>query len=121
MSLPLYFDQNVDQAIVEGLRARGIDVLTAKEDGMAVAADELVFRRATSLGRVVVSNDNDFLRIAHRWQADGTYFAGLIHATQFAVSIGDVIEDVEIIAKVKAPHEMANKIEYVPYARLSTR
>ena len=117
MSLALYFDHNVDRAIVEGLRARGVDALTAMEDGMDRRPDELVFQRATDLGRVTVTNDSDFLAIARRWQREGHYFAGLIRAHQDGISIGDVIEDIEIIAKVKEPNEMANYIEHVPLRR----
>lgn len=35
MSLRLYMDANVPRAIAEGLRLRGVDVLTAQEDGAA--------------------------------------------------------------------------------------
>lgn len=80
MSLPLYFDHNVDRAIVDGLRARGISVLTAKEDGFDTRPDEAVFEWATELGHVAVSNDEDFLAIAHRWQREGHHFVGPIRA-----------------------------------------
>lgn len=33
MPLPLYMDHHVARAITDGLRARGLDVLTAEEDG----------------------------------------------------------------------------------------
>ena len=97
------------------LRARGVAVITAMEDGMDREPDELVFLRATELGRVAVSNDSDFLEVAHRWQHEGHHFAGLIRVRQDNVSIGEVIEDIEIIVKVKEPDEMANSIEYVPF------
>jgi hypothetical protein len=116
MSLPLYIDHNVDRAIVAGLRARGIDVLTAMEDGFDTHDDEAVFERATALGRVAVTNDKDFLAIAHRWQDDGHYFTGLIRARQDRVSLGAVIEDIELIAKLKEPREMENHIDYVPFS-----
>lgn len=39
MPLALYMDQHVPLAITVGLRLRGIDVLTAFEDGNAVQSD----------------------------------------------------------------------------------
>ena len=40
MSVPLYMDVHVPQAITDQLRRRGVDVLTAIEDGFAEASDE---------------------------------------------------------------------------------
>lgn len=115
MSLALYADHNVDRAIVGGLRARGMDVLMAIEDGFDQRADEEIFERATALARVVLTNDKDFLAIAHRWQRDGHRFTGLIRARQEVASISAVIEDIEIIAKLKEPHQMESHIDYVPF------
>jgi predicted nuclease of predicted toxin-antitoxin system len=67
-----YFDENVPGAIVEGLRQRGIDVLTAQEDGFDETPDPLVLDRAGELGRVLFTRDDDFLReAAARLRDDG--------------------------------------------------
>ncbi len=39
MSLSLYMDENVPIAITEGLRMRGVDVLTVQEDGLTSFPD----------------------------------------------------------------------------------
>ena len=62
----LYMDHHVPSAITEGLRKRGVDVLTAEEDGAARLDDDPLLDRATSLGRVLFSQDQDLLAIAHR-------------------------------------------------------
>ncbi|NET55858.1 MAG: hypothetical protein F6K47_06715 [Symploca sp. SIO2E6] len=54
-------DENVHGAITAGLRLRDVDVLTVQEDKRAGFADTLVLNRATELGRVVFSQDKDFL------------------------------------------------------------
>jgi hypothetical protein len=46
-------DHHVHSGITKGLRRRGIDVLTAGEDGRASVPDEVLLERATELGRVV--------------------------------------------------------------------
>jgi len=115
VSVALYFDHNVDLAIVEGLRARGVDVLTAREDDASTLDDELLLERATALGRVLVTNDKDFSAITGRWYREGRHFAGLIRARQEGVSVDAMIHDLEIIAKVMEPEQMIDQIEYVPF------
>jgi predicted nuclease of predicted toxin-antitoxin system len=63
LSLPLYMDQHVPAAITQGLRQRGVDVLTAFEDGSDQLEDELLLGRSTQLGRVLFSQDQDFLTL----------------------------------------------------------
>ena len=54
-------DVHVRRAVTAALRLRSIDVLTAQEDGSAEFADEVLLKRATELGRVLVSQDEDLL------------------------------------------------------------
>ncbi|HZO87006.1 MAG TPA: DUF5615 family PIN-like protein [Chthonomonadaceae bacterium] len=49
----LYTDENVDGAIIRQLRRRGVDVLTAQQDGHMRTDDPIVLDRATTLGRVL--------------------------------------------------------------------
>ena len=55
MGVELYMDVHVRREITVGLRTRGVDVLTAQEDGAAALDDPLLLDRATSLGRVLFS------------------------------------------------------------------
>lgn len=64
MSVALYMDHHVRRAVTEGLRRRGVDVLTAREDGRATAKDEKLLARATALDRVLFSQDDDLLAIS---------------------------------------------------------
>ena len=66
MSLSLYMDVHVPRAITEGLRLRGVDVLTAQEDGAGEATDGDLLDRATAVGRLLFSMDADLLREAAR-------------------------------------------------------
>ena len=66
MSVALYSDVHVRAAVTEGLRLRGVDVLTAQEDGAATMDDPDLLDRAGELGRVIFTQDQDFLREAHR-------------------------------------------------------
>ena len=57
-------DVHVHAAITEGLRLRGVDVLTAQEDGGRRLRDPALLDRATALGRVLFTQDDDLLREA---------------------------------------------------------
>ena len=71
MILSLYMDVHIPRAITEGLRLRGVDVLTAQKDGSGEVSDSDLLTRASSLGRVLFSMDADLLREASRRQAEG--------------------------------------------------
>ncbi|MEX0866368.1 MAG: DUF5615 family PIN-like protein [Pirellulales bacterium] len=60
MSVALYMDHHVSAAVTVGLQRRGVDVITAFEDGTADWADEPILQRATELGRTVYTQDDDF-------------------------------------------------------------
>jgi len=68
MALQFFFDQHVPRAIALGLRLRGVDVVTAAEDGAAELDDPALMDRASDLGRVLVSFDSDLLAEANRRQ-----------------------------------------------------
>jgi predicted nuclease of predicted toxin-antitoxin system len=115
--LAFLMDHQVHLGITEGLRRRGIDVLTAWEDGRAEADDEELLERATALGRVFVSQDQDLLRITKQWQRLGRPFAGVVFAIQQDIDIGGTIEYLELVAHAMTADEMKNRVEYVPIRR----
>ncbi|MHC4879844.1 MAG: DUF5615 family PIN-like protein [Planctomycetota bacterium] len=116
MSLPLYMDQHVPLSITEGLRERGIDVLTAAEDSAADSSDPDILQRANELQRAVFTLDDDFLAIAAEWLESGREFAGLAYAHQLGITIGQAVHDLELMATVLDLTDMKNRIEFLPYA-----
>lgn len=114
MTLPLYFDQHAPGPVASGLRRRGIDVVTAEQDGHKGIADELILERATSLGRILVTNDSDFLAIAARWRRSGRHFAGLVYYADQNLPHGKLIEDLVLITEVYTADEIIDQIEYLP-------
>jgi hypothetical protein len=115
--LAFFMDQHIRIEITEGLRLRGIDVLTAFEDGRSDADDDVLLDRATALGRVFVSQDQDLLRITSKWQQLGRAFAGVTFAIQQDIDIGGTIEYLELIAHAMSAEEMRNHVEYLPARR----
>lgn len=114
MSLCLYFDHHVPFAIAQGLRRRNIEVTTAREDGAREYRDEALLARATELGCVLVTNDEDFTIIAAVWHAAGRPFSGIAYMKHQRISVGKMIDDLQLLAEVYGPDEMINRIEYLP-------
>ena len=77
MSVQFYMDVHVRRAITEGLRLRGVDVLTAQEDHARELDDPDLLDRSTALGRVFFTQDNDLLR-------EGKHRLRRIFASRFA-------------------------------------
>ncbi len=114
MSQRFYMDEHVHIAITLGLRFRDVDVLTVQEDERTGTPDTILLDRATELGRIMFSQDQDFLVEARRRQSEGIYFSGVIFARQSRVSIGDSIRDLEIIAKACVPEDFINRVQFLP-------
>lgn len=114
MSIPLYMDVHVKQTITEGLRLRGIDVLTAQEDGQAKLPDEELLERASSQGRLIFTQDEDFLAIATDWQESGQPFFGVAYSHQMAITIGQSVIQLEMVCKLMTAEEVQNTILYLP-------
>ena len=114
MTITLYMDVHVPAAITRGLRLRRVDVLTAQEDGTSLLIDPLLLNRATDLGRVLFTQDEDLLREGGRRQQSGEPFAGVIFARQQKVPVGQCVNDLELVAKVYDPADLANQVMYLP-------
>ena len=50
MSVRFYMDHNVQGAVVDALRVRGVDCLTAQEDGTTTLNDDALLRERPSWG-----------------------------------------------------------------------
>ncbi len=114
MSIALYMDEHIHLAITVALQFRDVDVLTVQDDGRKGTPDNILLDRAAELQRVVFTQDEDFLAIANLRQQEAVNFAGVIYAHQQSVTVGDCVRDLEIIAKVNEPEDLANCVQYLP-------
>jgi hypothetical protein len=105
---------HVHQGITDGLLSRGVDVLTAQEDGTTRMEDSNLLDRASALGRVLFTNDQDLLRIVPERQRLGVPFAGVIYAPQTS-PLGRVLGDLELCALACEPEDFANGLTYLPF------
>jgi hypothetical protein len=107
-------DVHVPRAVTTALRLRGVDVRTAQDDEAALLDDASLLNRSTQLGRVLVSQDDDLLRVGAQFQRAATVFAGIVYAHQLQVTIGQFVEGLELIAKATDPDDWDRRIEFLP-------
>jgi predicted nuclease of predicted toxin-antitoxin system len=114
MAIGYYMDVQVPLAITDQLRLREVDVLTAQEDGTREFADSDLLNRASELGRVFVTQDADLLVEGDLRQRTGRSFVSVIYAPQTRATIGQCVENLELIAKASESSEWVNRVEFVP-------
>lgn len=115
MAVGIYTDVHIPRSITNGLRLRGVDVLTAQEDDAITLTDAELLDRATELGRILYSQDDDLLVEAHFRIHNNVRFSGVIYSHQLNSSIGRCVEDLEIIAKTLDAEDIANRVEFIPF------
>jgi predicted nuclease of predicted toxin-antitoxin system len=114
---PFYMDVHVHHAVTKGLRSRGVDVLTARQDGRHETADPQLLERAWQLKRIFVTYDEDFFSITSQAIEEGRTFFGLVHTRQENINIGLVIEDLEIISKTSSLDDIENCVIHIPLVK----
>lgn len=107
--IKFHLDENVSNAIANGLRIRGIDVTTSAEVSLIGASDRQQLAYALSEKRVIFTFDNDFLSLA----ATGMEHSGIIYTRQQRQSIGKVISNLILIWECLEPEYIYNNIEFL--------
>jgi predicted nuclease of predicted toxin-antitoxin system len=107
-----YADVHVRRQIVNGLRRHGMDVVTAQERGQCRLDDETLLAVANSEGRLMLTNDKDFLRIDAEWRKAGQSHAGIVF-WRARLRIGDVIRRTIQYASVTSPQDAANTLKFL--------
>jgi predicted nuclease of predicted toxin-antitoxin system len=104
----LYTDEHVPKAVIRGLRTRGVDVLTVSEAGMLGASDREHLAFARREGRVLFTQDADFLRL----HASGAEHSGIVYARQ-QTAISEMIQGLMLVFELLEPGEMEGQIEFL--------
>jgi hypothetical protein len=110
-SIALYIDEQFPINLAVELRNHGVDVLTTQEAQRAGTPDEDQLNYATTHGRVLVTQDKDFLELAI-----SHYHLGIIYARQ-SLQPGIIVEDLVLIAKAAKPEELEQQIWWLPLVR----
>ena len=78
--------------------------------------DDPLLDRATALGRVLFTQDEDLLALAQQRLQTGQDFARVAYAHKLRIAIGQAVRDLEMLAKVLDPEDMRNRVEWLPYS-----
>jgi predicted nuclease of predicted toxin-antitoxin system len=108
-TIQFHLDENCPRAVAEGLRRRDIDVTTTSEVGLLSATDEQQIAHYLGEGRVLFTQDRDFLRL----HAAGVPHAGIVYCDKDTRSIGEIIQGLVLIWEVLEPEEMVNRVEFL--------
>jgi Domain of unknown function (DUF5615) len=107
--VPFHLDEHIPPALADALRNRGIDVTTTADAGLMGTGDREHLAFAAKVGRVVITQDVDFLRL----HAEGVPHAGVAYWRPRVRSIGDVLRRLVLIHAALSPDDMKNRVEYL--------
>lgn len=111
----LYVDEDASEhAVIDGLRARGFDLLTTAEAGRPGTndTDQLVF--ASREKRTLYSfNVRDFARLHTEYLRQGRDHSGIVMIPDQRYSIGEKIRALAAFMSQTSREEMVNRIEFL--------
>ncbi|MBI5410544.1 MAG: DUF5615 family PIN-like protein [Nitrospirae bacterium] len=103
-----YMDEHVPKAVTEGLRRRGVEVVTVQELGLQAADDKQHLERAAEEGRVVFTQDADFLRL----HAAGVSHRGIVYTPQ-QTPVPYLLSSLMLIYDLLTPEDMVRHVEFL--------
>jgi hypothetical protein len=109
MPVRYHLDENVDVAVAMGLRQRGVEVSVSREVSLLGAADQAQLTFAHADGRVLVTHDTDFLRLA----AQGVSHSGIAYCPPQTHSVGEMIRRLIVIWRENEPESLMNQVKYL--------
>jgi predicted nuclease of predicted toxin-antitoxin system len=104
-----HLDENVSNAIAVALRRMDIDVSTTAEASLLGQSDEAQLEFARLERRIIVTHDDDFLKIV---SLNRNHF-GIAYCRKDAKVIGDIVKQLALIYEVLTPNEMQGQVEFI--------
>ena len=113
--LLLYVDEDAgENAVVAGLRARSIDVLTTIEAGRSGSDDLSQLEFASSIGRTIYTfNIGDFARLHNQYLTQNKAHAGIIVVPDQRYSIGEKVRQLASFISSTSTEEMVNRMVFL--------
>ena len=111
----LYVDEDAgENAVVQGLRARGVDVLTTIEANQCGATDREQLAFAVQQRRTIYTfNVGDFARLHREYLQEGIDHNGIIVLPDQRCSVGEKIRRLAGFISRVSSEEMVNRMEYL--------
>ena len=109
MPIRFHLDEHISAQIAAGLRRRNIDVTTTAEVNLIGATDLAHIEFAKSSGRVLVTQDDDVLRL----HAQGVAHAGIVFCQQQSMSTGEMLRRLILIHDLLSPEDLIGTVEFL--------
>jgi predicted nuclease of predicted toxin-antitoxin system len=111
--IKLYLDEDtINRALIKALRARNVDVVTAREANLIQTPDQEHLAYASSLNRTVLTfNARDFVRLHIEYLSTGRHHAGIIVSNQ--VQVGVIVRRLLTLLDARSSTEMRDWLEYL--------
>jgi predicted nuclease of predicted toxin-antitoxin system len=110
--LTFYFDENIQTALADAFKTRGIDVATTREAGNAGIEDIRQLAYAAKKGRTIISyNKRDFALIHYQWMRIGRTHSGIVLSDQ--LPIGIILRRLMKLYYSVNREDMMNRLEYL--------
>ncbi len=115
MQIRLYVDEDaMARALVQGLRAREIDVITVLDAGMSEQDDRALLEYAAAQGCVLYTfNVGHFYKLHSEYLAQGKSHAGIIVVNRQRYSVGEQIRRLLKLINTKSAEEMQNGLYFL--------
>ena len=113
--LRLYVDEDAgEQAVIDGLRSRGIDCLTTLEASRLGSADHEQLVYAISQQRVIYTfNVSDFARLQREYLEQKRSHFGIVVIPDQRYSIGEQIRCLGQFVNLCSAEDMLDRMEYL--------
>ncbi|MBI2472508.1 MAG: DUF5615 family PIN-like protein [Planctomycetes bacterium] len=106
--ITFYTNESVNVAVAEGLKRRGIKILSARETGNLGLSDEEQLEYAKKNNFVIITHDDDFLTMATRFD-----HRGIVYVHQQKYGVGDLIRKLKLLWDVAEQEDFRNHVEFL--------
>lgn len=109
-------DENLDNDIVRGLLRRNpsVDIVRVQDAGLSGADDPTVLEWAAQENRIIITHDvSTMSHYAYERIRNGKPMPGIFEIAR-SLPIGNVIEDLLLIADCSLAHEWDGQVRYLP-------
>lgn len=106
--LTFYLDESVNIAVGEGLKRRGVIVISARDANNLGHSDKEQLDYAARKNFVVVTHDDDFLKMAMKFK-----HKGIIYVHQQKYNVGDLIRRLKLLWDIAEQKDMLNHVEFL--------
>jgi predicted nuclease of predicted toxin-antitoxin system len=104
-----HLDEHMANLVAGALRQNGFDVTTPQDVDLLSADDEGHLRYAHSQGRVMVTHDDDFLRL----HAKGVEHAGIAYCHANKYTSSQLHSMLRLLGECFTEEEMRGRVEYI--------